>query len=82
MSRSPAVYPTTVGRPVVPDEACTRASRLPRDRQHAEGRVVAEIVLDGHGKAGKIRELPEIIGMDTGGVEPSPVQRNVAIGVI
>jgi hypothetical protein len=44
--------------------------------------VVAEIVLDGEGKVGEIRQLAKIVRMNACRVEAAAVERNVEVGVV
>ena len=69
VSISCAVYPTTVGLPVVPLDACTRTTLLARHREHAERIVVAQIVLHGERKLREILERAQVPRMHAGGIE-------------
>ena len=75
VSMSLRVYPTTVGLPVVPDDAWMRDDLLARDREHPERIVVAKIRLDREREVREVRERFQVAGRDALGVERLAVVR-------
>ncbi len=52
-----------------------------RDREEAEGVVVAQVRLGGEGKLGEIGERLQVFGLDALGVECAAVMRHVFVGM-
>jgi hypothetical protein len=59
-ARSARVYATTVGLPLVPDEAWIRTMASPRHREEAERVVLPEVILDGEREPAEVGEAREV----------------------
>ena len=55
---------------------------LARDRQHAEGICVAQIVLGGERKAAKVVHILEIAGMNTNRLAFGTIRRLPLVGLV
>ena len=54
---------------------------LARHGEHAEGIVVAQVLLGGEGELGEVGQRVEVVGMHAGGVERLPVVGHVVVDV-
>ena len=81
MRRSVLVYPTTVGLPVVPEEAWMRATCVHRNSEHPERVGLAQVVLGRERQQRDVVEGADVVGLHARLVELARVQGNVLVGV-